>query len=254
MPLRCCAPFALAAAVWLAAPSAFTQNAPVITAPPSGIHGFAGEPYSATFISLRHQTLADGTQITRATRTVRYRDSLGRTRFEFYPPTNAGDADSAEPAMVNIIDPVANRTIQLNPRQKTATISTPHTISQVIPNTPPRAAGVPGTGVISFSSSGNPSAAPRPTVEDLGYETIDGVIAHGRRVTRIIPAGAEGNDREITVVSESWTCEELRITVQSSVIDPRSGESTMEAQDISRDEPDPILFQIPPDYSVTQQN
>lgn len=254
MFLRCRAPFALAAAALLAAPSALTQSAPNIVSGQSGMHGLTGEPYSATFITTHHQTLADGTEITRISKTVRYRDSLGRTRIEIYLSFPSANADPAEPIMVSIVDPVANRTIQLNPRQKTATIFTPHTISNTLVSPPHLPTAGPRMAVPLPDVSASPTTAQRPTVEDLGYQTIDGLNAHGRRITRIIPAGAQGNDREITVVSESWTSEDLKIAVQSSTSDPRSGESTMEMQDLSRDEPDPALFQIPSDYTVTQQN
>lgn len=251
---RCCAPFALAAAALLAAPSALTQSAPEIVGTPSGMHGLAGEPYSATFSTTHHQTLADGTEITHISKTVRCRDSLGRTRFEFYAVAGTANADPVVPIMVTIMDPVSGQIIHLFPRQKTATLTTMHTTSNALVSPPHLPAESTRATAPLPDVSGNPAATHRSTAEDLGYQTIDGLTAHGHRITRIIPAGAQGNDRAITVVSETWMSEDLKIIVQSSTSDPRFGESTTEMQDLSRDEPDPALFQVPPDYTATQQS
>jgi hypothetical protein len=92
----------------------------------------------------------------------------------------------------------------------------------------------------------------RPQIEELGTKMINGVEATGRRSTRIIPAGREGNDQPLTVTSESWMSPELRLLVKSINDDPRNGTSTMELTDIDRNEPDPALFQIPEGYTVKE--
>ena len=89
----------------------------------------------------------------------------------------------------------------------------------------------------------------QPEVEKLGQETIDGVYAEGERVTTVIRAGTQGNDRDITVVTERWRSPDLGIEVLSKTTDPR-GDTTTEIKNLSRTEPDPALFQIPPDYKV----
>jgi hypothetical protein len=89
--------------------------------------------------------------------------------------------------------------------------------------------------------------------ENLGGKTIGGVYAEGTRTTRVYPAGAEGNDRDITVVSERWISPELGIEVFSKTSDPRSGESTTELHNLNRAEPDPALFQVPADYKIQSQ-
>jgi hypothetical protein len=84
----------------------------------------------------------------------------------------------------------------------------------------------------------------------LGTETIEGVLAEGKRTTIVYPIGAVGNDRPITTVSETWMSTDLKTVVLSKHSDPRSGESTTRLTNISRAEPDPALFQIPSDYEI----
>ena len=90
----------------------------------------------------------------------------------------------------------------------------------------------------------------KPQIEDLGMKSINGVEARGRRTTRVIPAGREGNDQPITVTSERWTASDLGLVVMSVNDDPRNGTITMEMTDIEKGEPDPALFQVPEGYTV----
>ena len=80
---------------------------------------------------------------------------------------------------------------------------------------------------------------------------MNGVLAKGTRSTITIPAGQIGNDHALLGVNERWYSDELGMPVKSSNSDPRFGTTTYELTNISRAAPDPSLFQIPADYSVT---
>lgn len=69
----------------------------------------------------------------------------------------------------------------------------------------------------------------------------------------MIPAGKEGNDREIRTVMEVWTSPDLKITVRRTMDDPRTGKSTMVVTDLNRGDPAPLLFQVPAGYKVIDQ-
>jgi hypothetical protein len=90
-------------------------------------------------------------------------------------------------------------------------------------------------------------------MEDLGTEIIEGVSAKGRLQTTTLPVGAVGNDRPLVTTNETWTSTELHITVLSKTSDPRNGDTTMRLINISRAEPDPTLFQAPPDYQIEEE-
>jgi hypothetical protein len=94
---------------------------------------------------------------------------------------------------------------------------------------------------------------PAPKIEQLGKQMFDGVEAEGRRTTVTIPAGSPlGNERPIEIVSETWYSKELQMTVMSKRSDPRTGETIYRLTGITRNEPLRSLFEVPPDYTVTE--
>jgi hypothetical protein len=89
-------------------------------------------------------------------------------------------------------------------------------------------------------------------VENLGTQTIEGVLAEGTRTTVIIAAGQIGNERDINVVSERWYSKELQVLVMSKHSDPRMGETTYKLTNINRAEPLRSMFEVPADYTVSE--
>lgn len=217
-----------------------------------------GMPYSAERIVEHTQTLADGTHIKQIVQRVKlYRDSEGRTRRETIPTLPNG----ATPRTVFVIisDPVAGYRYILNAGAHTARRMRwpPGNIL------PPR----PAAGSEWFTKSGHvvkapatsapaqPSARPHLTMsrERLGPQEIDGVTAQGWRITTTYPVGYFGNDGPVTTTSETWTSPELGMVVLSKTSDPRYGEQTSKLTNISLEEPDPALFQVPADYKIVGQ-
>jgi hypothetical protein len=79
-----------------------------------------GKPYSARSITESTQTLADGNRITQRNEAVVYRDSEGRTRRE-QTLSDVGPFQAGEPVtMINIYDPVADKSYVLDPNERTA--------------------------------------------------------------------------------------------------------------------------------------
>ena len=87
--------------------------------------------------------------------------------------------------------------------------------------------------------------------ESLPEQSIAGVQATGARITQVIPAGTVDNDRDFTIVSETWTSADLKTTVRQVSSDPRTGTVTTELSNIDRTEPDPALFKVPANVRVT---
>jgi hypothetical protein len=118
----------------------------------------------------------------------------------------------------------------------------------------------PAAGVASLGAAGaqvmiyksGTGAGNTPSVEQLGSKIIEGVQADGTRTTITIPAGQMGNDRPIDIVDEQWRSSELQVTVLSRHNDPRMGETVYSLTNISRSEPSPTLFQVPPDYTIKE--
>jgi hypothetical protein len=130
---------------------------------------------------------------------------------------------------------------------------------------PPVIAGQMGNGRITTSSMPK-VRMPDPTAElellgglgpkhdvyteELGKQSIEGVLVTGKRITTTIPTGEVGNNRPIKVVHEEWRSPELKILVKTIDTDPRTGEQTMELQGLTRTDPDAALFQVPEGYTV----
>jgi hypothetical protein len=216
-----------------------------------------GAPYSAQSMSETVQVLAGGNRITNTNNTILHRDSQGRERRE--------DSSGA----VSISDPVEGFTYTLRPESKTAIKNfLPRRASDDAKKAAARkldmesimkaevptirmhstGGGIPvGVGVIIPDNSSTAD----PMVENLGTQMFDGISAEGTRRTTTMPVGQIGNEQPIVTVSERWYSPDLQMVVMSSRSDPRSGTNIYKLTNINRSEPPPTLFQIPPDYTVT---
>lgn len=254
---------------------------------PDGMPGGAvkGAPYSGEHQTEFVQTLADGTRISRRNSASVWRDSEGRIRRE----VSMDGADGAR-KMIFIEDPVAKVHYILNPQERTARkLMVPMfaagnvrvmarsggatgVAGAAVPATP----GGPGVQVHTFErkieiADGKvrtdqiigaddgpgigfpPMAAMKMEVapaEDLGMRNIEGINARGTRTRMTLPAGAIGNDRPITSVTETWYSDELKTIVLRESKDARFGDTTTRLTNIRRSEPSKDLFEIPADYKV----
>jgi len=157
---------------------------------------------------------------------------------------------------VMIHDPVAGTHVMLDPAAKVAHKMPAH---EIPPEAPPAGAEARwfyapggGHGVHTTVIKRAEAELPAPVKEDLGTQTINGVVAHGTRTTMTIPAGKIGNDRPIQVVNERWYSDDLKTVVKSTNNDPRFGQTDYEMTNIDRTPPPASLFQIPSDYKVEQ--
>jgi hypothetical protein len=198
-----------------------------------------GAPYTGTEVSTRSQTLSNGNVISRQEQTNFSRDSQGRMRME----TTMKHQDGTTSTRVTIHDPVAGVVHNIDATRKTSNDMTLHA--------PPNGTGH-GRGQ-GQPGAGQRRADPNVVTEHLGVQTINGVQATGTRITRTIPAGAEGNSLPIVSIHETWTSDDLKVPVMIKTTDPRFGTSQTQLTNIVRAEPDPSLFQVPAGYTVTKE-
>lgn len=194
-----------------------------------------GAPYTAQAATQVTRVLADGNRIQRTTTASLARDTLGRTRVDLTMNGIGQIASAALPLhfrTVFINDPVAGASYMLDPERQTVR-QMPLSI---------RGRGERGTA--------RPEARSNVKNEDLGTQTIQGITAQGKRVTRTIPAGQLGNQQPIEIVTETWRSPDLQIIVMSKTSDPRFGETLYQLTNVNRAEPDHSLFTVPPDYTV----
>lgn len=207
---------------------------------PEGLRGrFAGktvtgEPYSATGVTTRTQTLSNGNAINQSSCTKLYRDSAGRTRRE---ETRNSATCSATPTTISISDPVAGVAYVINPQSST--------YRQFAIKTPPAE---------TAPQARTRPANPNQVETSLGAQAIAGtsLSAQGSQTVRTIPAGTFGNAQPIAITSVRWYSPDLQIVTQSSRTDPRSGTIAYQLSNLSTAEPDESLFQLPPGLTLQQ--
>jgi hypothetical protein len=221
-----------------------------------------GAPYSAVGTTEMIQTLADGNRIVHTNTSHVYRDSSGRVRTEMALSAVGPFTLDASSTVITINDPVAKQMLVLHPEQKRA---------EVLPSGPGNhATGTSTTkqGQISGSVAAGskadtpelsplpvthctPGTSPAATTVALGQKTFEGLTATGTRVEYTIPAGQIGNEQPITVTSEQWVSEELGVMLSSTRHDPMIGDTQFHLSQIERTEPDPSLFVVPANYTVS---
>jgi hypothetical protein len=251
-----------------------------------------GAPYSATITNESIQTLADGNRIVQTSTGTTARDSQGRTRHDTALPAIGNLSAANAPRLVFLQDPVAQTSYTLNLTDKTAQKMPVFAggaagagpvvamkfgevgVAAPPPDLPLSAMAAQASGQVFIQKHIDVTDGPALRVdsepntamvlqkhldeqasastEDLGTQTMEGVLVTGVRTTHTIPAGQIGNERPISIVTEIWTSPDLKTVVFSKRADPRMGELTFRLTNIVRTEPDPSLFTVPPDFKIVE--
>jgi hypothetical protein len=237
--------------------------------------GVVGAPYSATIANESVQTLADGNRIVQTSTGTTARDSQGRTRQDTVLPPIGNLSAANAPHLVFLHDPVAQTSYTLNLTEKTAqkmAVLSPLAGSVAgvagpmgkmkfveanggpppLPDTLPVTMAAPTTSGVFVQRHVVAEDEAQASTEDLGSQTMEGVLVEGVRSTHTIPAGQIGNERPITIVTEIWTSPDLKTVVYSKRSDPRMGEQTFRLTNIVRAEPEASLFTVPADFKISE--
>ena len=199
-------------------------------------------PYMADETTEISRILVDGNRIVNKSLVKVCRDSEGRMRREEHRINAQGVLVDA-PMFIYIDDPVAGVFYSLNPQTRTA-----HKVAR--------------ERAIDFSSGRTP-ARQQPNAwrgadgreyrsEPLGSQEIEGFYTEGVRITEVIPAGAQGNEQPLTIVTERWISPELHIPLLRKRDDPFSGQTLSRVTNIRLEEPPSDLFQVPGDYAIEE--
>jgi hypothetical protein len=186
-------------------------------------------PFSAQQMEERTRTLADGTSNSETLLSQIYRDSAGRIRIEWHIQGSHGESSD----VVYLIDPVVRSVVLLLVDSKIATyILAPHSSSE------PFQVGLPAVG------KALPAGIWQTKVEGLGVRVIDGVEVEGARTVR-----TSEDQPPLSAVQEIWLSRSLGLTFVVDASGP-NWRHTAKLQSVDRREPDPVLFVIPPDYTI----
>jgi hypothetical protein len=197
----------------------------------SNVRLVTGAPYSAMGMSETISTLTDGSKVVRQNVIRVWRDSDGRTRTEYALTSIGGPTPVEINTKVTVIDdPAAGERYMLQPDGRVVTLPIAACRPANEPDVtvgPPRPAGLPL------------KVSPRM---DLGERQVDGETVTGSRVEATIPAGAMGNEQPVKMSAEQWYGKDLKVVVEATYKDPRTGETKYKLREIQRDEPDASLF------------
>lgn len=86
---------------------------------------------------------------------------------------------------------------------------------------------------------------------DLGQRTIAGLDTNGTRDTFTLLPGTFGNDRPLVTTREFWNAPQIGVNLLSIIDGPRVGRQVFTLSDVSLNEPDPQLFELPKGFAVT---
>ena len=220
-----------------------------------------GAPYSADEIRETNQVLADGTKIHNESKVTVYRDGEGRVRRE-------------TPNEISIWDPASGANYVLDPKTMTARkMKMNFVFNTKVPGESPQAVTMTyrtfssdaGANVATVTmperlqamAEGKAAAAGLKIVrrdpgkvDSLGTKVMEGVTAEGEMRTNTIATGEIGNDRPIQSTMERWYSQDLQTVIMTRRNDPRSGEEIFKLTNIHRGEPAPVLFEVPPGYTM----
>jgi hypothetical protein len=104
---------------------------------------------------------------------------------------------------------------------------------------------ITGGHVENRADSSQENGGKDQNTKPLGAKKIEDIEVVGTRITKTIPAGAIGNDRDIVITHETWYSPELKLVLLSTQDDPRFGQTTYSLTNIQRGEPSKALFQVP---------
>jgi len=222
-----------------------------------GIALRAGSPFQAEKVTTFTRETQSQLMPPERPATLVARDGQGRIRTEmsggkFKVEAGEGAGTEAVQHMVSICDPVSQKLVRLDTLSKTATIMTRMPAS-------PRSGTQPQAGT-QIQRAYCKTFAPMVSVgnlqrEDLGHQTIEGWDAQGVRTTRPIHALLNGGGTAETSTTETWCSEELGVMLLqvTQAPGPVATKREMKLTKIVPGEPDPALFQMPPDYRVVER-
>lgn len=224
------------------------------------------QPYTAEFKITQVQTLADGTTITHEGSEIRARNSAGismqsNTNADWQigriVGTSGGVHDTDGTILANWYSVTGIGHIFKMPPQDQRHGCWASASGSLRMDWNPRSGPPPRYVFNPVTRTAEQIQLPiqrsKPKVDELGMVSIQGVEARGQRISRTISAGEAGNDRTIITVEENWVSPSLDIELRQSIEDPRTGSRTRELVSLALQEPDPSLFQPPPDYKITTE-
>jgi hypothetical protein len=194
-----------------------------------------GKPFSGVDSGNWTRVLEDGSEVAMHYDAKLARDAQGRIYRERASQFPANSDQKSRVTEIQIMDPVAHTRTTCEVAARHCNI-TGYNARTSLPAKP--------LGIF-----GNDQR--RVSRENIGNDNIDGLDVVGTRETLTLAAGVEGNSQALTIVEEGWYSPELEVNLTVSRKDPREGTVVVHVVDLSRSDPDPSLFQVPANFTVS---
>jgi hypothetical protein len=196
-----------------------------------------GKPFSGRSTTEWTRTLEDGSVVKTHLFAMVARDSLGRIYRERHHFVPADSTRQSELTHILIYDPISHTQTECSVQTRLCNSRGYYapTTFRLRPAGPFR----DGTGSLSR--------------ESIGSDVIDGLDVVGSRETISLNPGVVGNSQPLISTREFWYSPELQVNLAITRKDPREGTQVIRVGDLSRNDPDPTLFQIPPGFKLEGQ-
>jgi hypothetical protein len=205
-----------------------------------------GYPITATIDAENTRTDSHGKTVTVHFRSKIYRDSKGRTRLE-WDRTPLDEPSKPGWLLVDIYDPTTRTSILLQPSVKSAS-KTHWPAPDEKPQQVCKGSDLPEIDPKELAQT----AIPEVSQKELAHDVVDGIaVRHGRESLRY-PPNSSGKSSALGRVTDYWFSQELQTFVLVKRSGPGRSQHTVKLSDISRGEPDPSLFTVPPGYIVSE--
>ena len=183
-------------------------------------------PFSATVQTTHEQKFADGNAIHGLIVTHEYRDSAElRPRAETSTLCNIGLDGKLQPNLsISVCGPTTktNMSWQVNGTgEKIVRVHHP-------PDAPSTPAPPPTEEQRRRSAVLQDHWRKNTRNENLGTRTIAGILCDGSRQITTTPAGEQGNEQPMELMTEGWVAHDSQVTMLRIEDDPRSGRTTTE--------------------------
>jgi hypothetical protein len=205
-----------------------------------------GHPMTGTIDAENTRTDSHGKIVIARYRSKIYRDSKGRTRLE-WDLTPLGEPPKPGWFSIEIYDPTTRTGIHLEPSIKTASKAhfpdPDEKLQQVC-----KASDFPKIDPKDLAQM----VIPQVSQKELAHDVVDGMaVRHGRESVRLSP-DSSGKSLSYARVTDYWFSQELQAFVLVKRNGPGKSQHTVKLSEISRGEPDPSFFTVPPDYQVSE--
>jgi len=204
-----------------------------------------GYPITGTIDAENTRTDPHGKNVIARFRSKIYRDSKGRTRLE-WDMTPLDEQRKPGWFMIDIYDPTTRTSIRLQPSIKTATKA-----HWPAPNEKPQHV-CKGSDFSEIDPKDLAQmAVPEVSQTELAHDVVDGMaVRHGRESIKF--SSNSSGKSSASMVTDYWFSQELQAFVLVKRRGPSKSQHTVKLSDISRGEPDPSFFTVPPGYQVSQ--